>query len=99
MIRVVLSYPMGDPGAARRGADVARQLRAEGVTVGEPVPVAPRSSAPSLLYYFTQDREGAAAIGHKLDGRFGEATHARLPRRSALPRPGTIELLLSPSEP
>lgn len=99
LIRVVLSYPMGDPGAARRGADVARQLRSEGVTVGEPVPVTPRAAAPSLLYYFTQDRDGAAAIGRRLDGRFGEATLARLPRRSALPRPGTIELLLPPSEP
>ncbi len=99
MIRVVLSYPMGDPGAARRGADVARQLRAEGVTVGEPVPVTPRVNVPSLLYYFTQDRDGAAEIGRKLDGRFGEATFARLPRHSALPRPGTIEFLLPPSEP
>lgn len=99
LIRVVLSYPMGDPGAARRGAEVARQLRTEGLTVGEPVPVTPRTAAPSLLYYFTQDRDGAAAIGRRLDGRFGEATLARLPPRSALPRPGTIELLLPPSEP
>ena len=99
LLRVVLSYPTGDPGAARRAADLARQLRAEGVTVGEPVPVTPRAAAPSLLYYFTQDRDGAAAIGRRLEDHFGEATLARLPRRSALPRPGTIELLLSPSEP
>ena len=99
LTRVVLSYPTGDPGAAQRAADVARQLRGEGVTVGEPVPVAPRATAPSLLYYFTQDRDGATAIGRRLDDRFGEATLARLPRRSALPRPGTIELLLSSSSP
>lgn len=99
LLRVVLSYPTGDPGAARRAADLARQLRAEGMTVGEPVPVTPRAAAPSLLYYFTQDRDGAASVGRKLDDQFGEATLARLPRRSALPRPGTIELLLSPSEP
>lgn len=99
LLRVVLSYPMGDPGAARRGAEMARQLRAAGVTVGEPVPITPRAATPSLLYYFTQDRDGAVAIGRRLDGGFGEATLARLPPRSALPRPGTIELLLPPSEP
>lgn len=99
LVRVVLSYPTGDTEAARRGADVARRLRADGATAGDPVPVAAGIAAPALLYYFAQDHDGAAAIGRKLDGRFGEPMLARLPPRSPLPRPGTIELMLAASDP
>ena len=95
LIRVVLSYPMGNADAARRGGDLARHLRTEGVTVGEPVPVLPPVTVSALLYYFAQDRDGAAAIGRKLDGQFGEPVLARLPPRSPLPRPGTIEVVLA----
>lgn len=95
LTRVVLSYPAGNADAARRGADLARRLRADGITTGEPVPASPTATESALLYYFAQDRDGAAAVGRKLDGQFGEPVLARLPPRSTLPRPGTIELMLA----
>ena len=99
LVRVVLSYPTGNADAARRGADLARRLRNDGVTTGEPVPVLPPVTVSALFYYFAQDRDGAAAIGRKLEGRFGEPTLAQLPPRAPLPRPGTIELVLTAAGP
>ena len=99
LVRVVLSYPMGNADAARRSADLARRLRDDGVTIGAPVPVLPPITVSALLYYFAQDRDDAAEIGRKLDGRFGEPMLARLPPRAPLPRPGTIELVLTAAGP
>ena len=99
LVRVVLSYPMGNADAAQRSADLARRLRDDGVTIGAPVPVLPPITVSALLYYFAQDRDGAAEIGRKLDGRFGEPMLARLPPRAPLPRPGTIELVLTAAGP
>lgn len=99
LVRVVLSYPMGDAKAARLGVQIAQSLRIDGITTGDPVPVTPGVAAPAVLYFFAQDREGATAIAERLAGQFGVPTLVRLPPRSALPRPGTVELRLAASGP
>lgn len=94
--RVVLTYLRGDVEAARQGQEVARILRAAGITAGDPVPVGRRPDGTALQYFFMQDRDGAAEIARQLGGRFGDGALAPPARREPLPRPGTVEILLVP---
>ncbi len=94
LVHVVLTYPRGDMAAAERAAELARVLRTGGLGVGDPFPVAPRTSKKSISYYFTQDASAATDIGQRLRGEYGEAKLVRLPRAAGQPRPGTIEIAL-----
>jgi hypothetical protein len=94
VIRVVLTYPHGDMAAAKRGAELARVLRTDGLGVGDPFPVAPQTSKKGISYYFTQDAGAATDLGQRLHGDYGEPKLARLPRAAGQPRPGTIEIAL-----
>ena len=94
LVRVVLTYPRGDMAAAERAAELARVLRTGGLGVGDPFPVAPRTSKKGISYYFTQDAGAATDIGQRLRGEYGEAKLVKLPRAAGQPRPGTIEIAL-----
>jgi hypothetical protein len=94
VIRVVLTYPHGDMAAAKRGAELARVLRTDGLGVGDPFPVAPQTSKKGISYYFTQDAGAATDLSQRLHGDYGKPKLARLPRAAGQPRPGTIEIAL-----
>ena len=94
LIRVVLTYPHGDTAAAKRGAELARVLRTDGLGVGDPFPVAPQTSKKGISYYFTRDAGAATNLGQRLHGEYGEPKLARIPRAAGQPRPGTIEIAL-----
>ncbi len=87
-LRVVLIYPRGDMAAAKRGFELARALRADGLNVDDPLPIAARKLKPRVMYYFSQDANAAAEMGRRLHGEYGEARLVT-PRRH---RPGTIEI-------
>jgi hypothetical protein len=80
VIRVVLTYPHGDMAAAKRGAELARVLRTDGLGVGDPFPVAPQLSKKGISYYFSQDAGAATDLGQRLHGDYGKPKLARLPR-------------------
>jgi hypothetical protein len=94
VIRVVLTYPHGDMAAAKRGAELARVLRTDGLGVGDPFPVAPQLSKKGISYYFSQDAGAATDLGQRLYGAYGKPSLARVPRAAGQPRPGTIEIAL-----
>ena len=94
LIRVVLTYPHGDTAAAKRGAELARVLRTDGLGIGDPFPVAPQTSKKGISYYFTRDAGAATDLGQRLHGEYGEPKLARIPRAAGQPRPGTIEIAL-----
>ncbi len=94
VIRVVLTYPRGDVAAAQRGVALAQALRADRVGVGDPIPVAVRSSKKGISYYFTQDESAATDLVRRLHGEYGEAKLVRLTKAAGQPRPGTIEIAL-----
>jgi energy-coupling factor transporter ATP-binding protein EcfA2 len=91
-IRVVLVYPRGNAAAAKQGAEVARTLRADGLQVTDPVPIAPQWAKHSIRYYFTQDADAAAEIARRLRGEYGGAKMVRSQRHL----PGTIEVAIGP---
>jgi hypothetical protein len=90
----VLTYPRGDVAAAQRGVALAQALRADRVGVGDPIPVAVRSSKKGISYYFTQDESAATDLVRRLHGEYGEAKLVRLTKAAGQPRPGTIEIAL-----
>lgn len=91
-IRVVLVYPRGNTAAAKQGAEVARALRADGLQVADPVPIAPQWAKHSIRYYFIQDANAAAEIARRLRGEYGVAKMVRSQRHL----PGTIEVAVGP---
>lgn len=91
-IRVVVTYARGDAAALQRSQDLARTLRANGVTVTDPYPVAQKDSQPSIRYYFAEDEGAAGAIASRLGADYGSPSRFRFSSRDGMPRPGTIEV-------
>ena len=87
-IRVVLIYPHGNVAAAKRGFELTRALRADGLGVYGPFPIASQKLKRGVMYYFAQDADAAAEIGRRLGGEYGEARLVTAGRH----RPGTIEI-------
>lgn len=94
-IRVVISYPRGNLKAAARAAELARTLTSMGFLAEDPIPVLSRAAAPSISFFFAQDRDGAVEISHKLASAFGQPRLIVLSPRSAIPRPGTVEIMIA----
>ena len=94
-IRVVISYPRGNLKAAARAAELARTLTSMGFLAEDPIPVLSRAAAPAISFFFVQDRDGAVEISHKLASAFGQPRLVVLSPRSAIPRPGTVEILIA----
>uniref|UniRef100_A0A8J4HDG0 AAA+ ATPase domain-containing protein n=1 Tax=Acidicaldus sp. TaxID=1872105 RepID=A0A8J4HDG0_9PROT len=94
-IRVVIGYPRGNLKAAARAAELARTLTSMGFLAEDPIPVLSRAAAPSISFFFAQDRDGAVEISHKLASAFGQPRLIVLSPRSAIPRPGTVEILIA----
>ncbi len=94
---VLLRYPRGNAGAAERAASIANALRAAGLAVN-PLAVTPRrDNKPGARYFFAEDQDAAAAA-LRAAGLPGKATLADAARLEAPPRPGTVELILPPSQ-
>lgn len=97
-IRVVISYPRGNLKAAARAAEIARTLTTMGFLAEDPIPVLNRIAQPEINFFFVQDRDGAMEISHKFASEFGQPRLIVLSPRSAIPRPGTVEIFVAERE-
>ena len=94
MARITVQYPQADPGVAGNARAVVAMLRARGLSVGDPTPVAAAVRSTTVEYYFVEDRGEAAQLARELGGTVGVG---RIDRRNPdlPPPPGTLRVLLS----
>jgi hypothetical protein len=92
--RIRIQYPRGDSEAEARASRQVEALRAAGLRVETPAPVSAGSARPGVRYFFVEDRDAAAEVARRLEDFAGDIRLAAPVRRDALPRPGTIEVLL-----
>ncbi len=87
--RVLISYRQDSAAAKRRGDDLAKRLRSQGLDVQGPAADASRPAASAVSYFFTNDAPAAARIADEA----GEGGREQLlPSPAALPPPGTIQI-------
>jgi len=94
MIRVRVQYASGDAESTARAGRQADRLRAAGFVVEAPSPLARGGAQPGIRYFFAEDRDAAAEVARRLESFAGDIRQAAPVRRDALPRPGTVEVLL-----
>ena len=94
---VVVRYDRGASEAPSRAASYAAAVRAAGFAVDGPAPVMREGVKPGAHYFFSEDRDTAAAV-LKAIGLPGREIAADLPAQGLSPRPGLIELVLSSDE-
>ncbi len=94
--RVLLRYVRGSADAAGQAARLAATLRAAGFAVDDPAALR-RDDKPGAYHFFAEDRDAAAAV-LKAAGLSGKSTLAQAARLDALPRPGTVELVIPPGQ-
>lgn len=97
--RIVISYARRDPEGAARGRALAERLRRAGFLAGDPIPVARVGHRPELRVFFAEDQMHARQLREALGATAPVAELVKLPARSSLPRPGTLELVLPASAP
>jgi hypothetical protein len=93
-VRVRIQYARGDADTAARANRQAEGLRAAGFAVEAPAALARAGGQPGIRYYFADDRDAAAEVARRLEAFAGDIRLAAPARRDALPRPGTVEVLL-----
>ncbi len=91
LVRVVLRYARGEPGAAARAEDLASSLRAAGFVV-DSSPAARLGARPGAHYFFAEDRPAAESV-LRAAGLTGAVSLA-YGSRTTMPFPGLIELVM-----
>lgn len=86
-VRVTIAYQRGDEDGERRGAEVARRLRAAGLEPGAPASGA-RPNEPAVSYYFAED----AGIAGDVARHAGLGPAKLVAFRGAPPRPGAVRV-------
>lgn len=94
MPRITVQYADGDPGVAAHARSVVSILRARGLSVGDPAPVAATVKSTEVEYYFAEDRAEATQLARELGGTVGighiDGRNPDLP-----PPPGSLRVVLS----
>ncbi len=90
--RVLISYRRDSAAARRRGDELARRLRSQGLDVQGPTADASRSAGSAVSYFFANDAAAAARIADEA-GEGGREQLLALP--AALPPPGTIQITIA----
>jgi hypothetical protein len=94
-MRVLVSYTPRSAAARQEAAGVVRLLRGGGLAASDPAPAARVAGKAGITYFFAEDRDGARRVEHDLGGGFGPSRLSPAARGAPLPRPGTIEVLVS----
>lgn len=92
--RIVIRYPMDNPAARQRAADLARGLTEQGLDVADLVATPERITASTVSYFYIEDRPGAEIAARAL-GPAWKPVQQRLPAHEPYPRPGAIELAVA----
>jgi len=93
--RVRIRYPRGDADAEARAQRQAAEMRTAGLAVEPPAAIRDGGGRPGIRYFFAEDREAAAEVARRVEGFAGDIRLIAPSRREGLPRPGTVEVLLS----
>lgn len=93
--RVRIQYPRGDARAEARAQRQAAAMRAAGLAVEPPTAIRDGAARPGIRYFFAEDRDAAADVARRVEGFAGDIRLIAPSRREGLPRPGTVEVLLS----
>jgi hypothetical protein len=94
-IQVLVSYAPRSAAARQEAAGVVRLLRGGGLAASDPVPATRVAGKAGITYFFAEDRDGAWRVEHDLGEGFGASRLSPAARGAPLPRPGTIEVLVS----
>jgi hypothetical protein len=94
-IRVLVSYAPRSAAARQEAAGVVRLLRGGGLAASDPAPAARGAGKAGITYFFAEDRDSARRVEHDLGEGFGPSRLSPAARGAPLPRPGTIEVLVS----
>lgn len=94
MPHIIVQYPAADPAVAAHATSVVAILRARGLSVGDPVPIAGPGRPTGVEYYFDEDKAEATQLARELGG---SVSVGRIDGRNpdAPPPPGTLRVLLS----
>ncbi|MGH8276016.1 MAG: hypothetical protein ACRETH_04905 [Steroidobacteraceae bacterium] len=98
-IRVLVSYARRSAAARRKAVKFVRLLRGGGLPASDPAPAARVRGKAGITYFFAEDRDGARRVEHALGEGFGPARLSPPASAEALPRPGTIEVLVPARRP
>jgi hypothetical protein len=95
-IRVLVSYAPRSAAARQEAAELVRVLRGGGLAASDPAPAARVAGKAGIItYFFAEDRDGARRVEHDLGEGFGPSRLSPPAPGAPLPRPGTIEVLVS----
>jgi len=94
-IQVLVSYAPRSAAARQEAAGVVRLLRGGGLAASDPVPATRVAGKAGITYFFAEDRDGAWRVEHDLGDGFGPSRLSPPAPGARLPRPGTIEVLVS----
>ena len=90
--RVLISYRRDSAAARRRGDELAKRLRLQGLDVQGPTADASRPAGSAVSYFFANDAAAAARIADEA-GEGGREQMLASP--AALPPPGTIQITIA----
>ena len=90
--RVLISYRRDSVAARRRGDELAKRLRSQGLDVQGPIVDASRPAGSAVSYFFANDAAAAARIADEA-GEGGREQLLASP--AALPPPGTIQITIA----
>ncbi|MGH6813388.1 MAG: hypothetical protein ACREDM_13970 [Methylocella sp.] len=93
-IRVLVSYAPRSAATTQDATELVRLLRGDGIEASDPAPAARVAGKTGIIYFFAEDRDGAARVEHDLGERFGPTRLSPPAPGEPLPRPGTIEVLV-----